>query len=67
MLVYVQCTNSLVKGYSVAINPDHVVAIIDAGAGKELHWSSLILTTTGVEYHSTESYLELVAKFNTPL
>jgi|LakMenE18May11ns_1017448.scaffolds.fasta_scaffold6046629_1 hypothetical protein len=66
MLVYVQCFNGD-KEFSVAINPNHVVAIIEIEANDLIKYNSRILTVTGVEYHSTENYLDLVGRFNSSL
>lgn len=74
MLVHIQCINYLKKEYTVAINPEHVVAVTDFNLEKQIakdefgditiYWKSLVLMTNDVEYRSTESYLDLVARLN---
>ena len=62
MLVYVDCVLADSE-YTVAINPEHVVSIIEI-KGNIVESNALITVTTGREYFTKENYLELVAKFS---
>jgi hypothetical protein len=64
MLVYISCLDESGKEYSVAINPNHVVAVVEVRKTDYINHNVSILTSTGLEYRTYTNYLELVAKLN---
>jgi hypothetical protein len=49
---------------SVAINPTQVVAVVEVKSNEYVKYKCLILTSSAVEYRSTENYLDVVGKIN---
>ena len=65
MLVYVNCVMADTE-YTAAINPQHVVSIVEINSDV-IESNALITVTTGREHFSKENYLELVARLSGPL
>jgi hypothetical protein len=66
MLVFIECINCD-KPMSVAINPTQVVAVVEVKSNEYVKYKCLILTSSAVEYRSTENYLDVVGKINSSL
>jgi hypothetical protein len=66
MLVYVNCVSGETE-YNVAINPSHVVSVIEIKPSELVTYKSLITLTTGREHFTNENYLELVGRFSAAL